>query len=70
MLAEFVIVYGAACQTGNCPNAQKSPVTTVQVVEAPIYRSRPLAGLLRKNRRVYAPVIILTVPEKPESVKK
>lgn len=69
MLAEFVIVYGA-CQSGQCPNAQKSPVTTVQVVEAPIYRPRPLAGLLRKNRRVYAPVIILTAPEKTEAVKK
>ena len=70
MFAEFVILYGASCQTGNCPNVQKSPVATVQVVEAPIYRPIPLAGLLRKNRRVSAPVIILTVPEKPESVKK
>ena len=70
MLAEFVIVYGAACQTGNCPNAQKSPVTTVQVVEAPIYRPRPLAGLLRKGRPVYAPIIILTAPEaKKEETK-
>ena len=69
MLAEFVIVYGA-CQSGQCPNAQKTPVATVQVVEAPIYRPKPLAGLLRKNRRVSAPVIILTVPEAKKEESK
>lgn len=69
MLAEFVILYGA-CQSGQCPNAQKTPVVTFSAPLAEIYRPNPLAGLLRKNRRVSAPVIILTIPEKPESVKK
>ena len=67
MLAEYVILYGA-CQTGNCPNAQKSPVTTVQVVEAPIYRPRLFQGLLRKERAV--PVIVLTVPEQKKAKAK
>jgi hypothetical protein len=61
VFAEFVVFYGASCQTGNCPNAQKSPVTTVQVVEAPIYRPNPLAGLLRKKRAV--PVIVIVPSE-------
>lgn len=70
LFAEFVILYGASCQTGNCPNVQKLPVVAFSVPVGEIYRPNPLAGILRKNRRVSAPVIILTVPEKPESVKK
>ena len=69
MLAEFVILYGA-CQSGNCPNAQKTPVVTFSAPLAEIYRPNQLAGLLRKNRRVSAPVIILTVPEAKKEESK
>lgn len=67
MFGEYVIFYGA-CQSGNCPNVQKSPVTTVQVVEAPVYRPRLFQGLLRKERAV--PVIVLTVPEEKKARAK
>ena len=71
LFAEFVILYGASCQTGNCPNVQKTPVVTFSAPVAEIYRPRPLAGLLRKGRPFYAaPVIILTAPEaKKEETK-
>lgn len=66
MFGEYVIFYGA-CQSGQCSNAQKSPVATVQVVEAPVYRPRLFQGLLRKERAV--PIIVLTSPE-PKKAKK
>jgi hypothetical protein len=72
LFAELVIVYGS-CANGQCPpNVQKSPVAALAIPAGEIYRTRPLASILRKARPVYAvPVLVLPVPteEKKEGGK-
>ena len=66
-----VLVTQVGCANGQCPQTvQISPVVGAYVVEAPIYRPRLFEGLLRKDRRVSAPVIILTIPEAKKEESK
>ncbi len=56
------------CTTG-CPQiVQISPTVAVYTVAGEIYRPRPLAGLLRKNRQPQT-LLVLTQPEKPKDKK-